>query len=392
MAVPNSLKTTFILVLFCLLVSTRAGAQNCINGPYEANQELLDSFNENQSLMKQAYLHSKVQHSNDTNGEISEFAEILRNCGLKKDVTANLVSPLLQPRRVAKSCITASLKRASRQQAYACSYPAKMKNHLAHSEQSEPLDLGAAKRGNIQCITQDYIDYLHFAVNLAAKCLSSEGAVDTQSLFRKINAETGFNLSLASEGGIGLMQITGYCAREFTTKLGNGHYIFREVINSSNPACEPFKKIAENDLKRSPSTAKENYCAWVNPGDGLARNLLYGLGYQVHMRKTKVLPIIEDKFPHLADNKEVVREMETVTFGRGGIKQLKWILQKFRFSKKTTAAQVKTAISNESEYNNETEGKMREILCIQNGITNKDECANANFTPADLAGNKCVSK
>lgn len=377
-----------LLFFGVLQTPTQAFAQVCLNGPYEHNTEIVESFEQSRAALKQAYVSGSLPRPDG--GDISSGE---CHCRSERKLTEKLKYDFNKPSPLAKACVVAALRRGVSQTAFTCNYPSETLRRPISSETPPSVltALGPDPDKKNQCMTEDYADYLRYSVNLAAECLSTEGAVDVQSLFAKINNETAFNVSIGYDGGVGLMQVTGVCADEMAGAKGGGRYVLENILKSPKKACEPFRKIAENDLKSPPTTDSKNYCNWVGPGEGLTRSLLYGLGYQVHMRKTVVIPLLQQLMPQFASNREVIREMEYITYGRGGIKELKWILAKHRMSKRSKLRDVLKALHKDSPYVREVEGKMHEVLCLKKQINPATPaCKKLKFSPAQLSGSECV--
>ncbi|MES3037982.1 MAG: hypothetical protein V4736_08760 [Bdellovibrionota bacterium] len=58
------------------------------------------------------------------------------------------------------------------------------------------------------CYTSEMIDYLTWSFNSAIECMSDDIQMDARLIFMKMSNESLFNFSVASEGGVGLGQLT----------------------------------------------------------------------------------------------------------------------------------------------------------------------------------------
>lgn len=262
--------------------------------------------------------------------------------------------------QIKKACIEASLQREPGNNGYSClnGQPKKFSN----SGSSAP------------CLNQTTVDFLHFAVNKATACISDgRMPIDPRIILKKINNETAFNFYIAYPGGVGIGQlisdpvkdIAGYTKNGKFIK-GNASYVLEDLMNSKNPACAAFKEILKNDLKTPPphGGATKNYCTWVSPDQGLARSLIYGMGYYVHVRDKVIKPALEKRASKLANNAEVLNYLTLHAYGPDGPEGAKSLVRQLRFSNTTAPGEARSKIEGASTYLKSTEKKMEELLDI----------------------------
>lgn len=262
--------------------------------------------------------------------------------------------------QIKKACIEASLQREPGNNGYSClsGQPKKFSN----SGSSAP------------CLNQTTVDFLHFAINKATACISDGRIpVDPRIILKKINNETAFNFYIAYPGGVGIGQlisdpvkdIAGYTKNGKFIK-GNASYILEDLMDSKNPACAAFKEILKNDLKTPPphGGATRNYCTWVSPDKGLARSLIYGMGYYVHVRDKVIKPALERRAAKLANNAEVLNYLTLHAYGPDGPEGAKTLLRQLRINDGTTPGEARSRIEGASGYLKSTEKKMEELLDI----------------------------
>lgn len=280
-----------------------------------------------------------------------------------KIITVNL------PLKIKKSCIEASLKRDIKNTGYIC------KDNIPHKFENSS--------GNAPCITPELSDYVTFAVNEAINCVSPDTTpIDASFIMKKINNETGFNFFLGYNGGVGIGQLTSSPIKEVAgwnekikSKLvyneGQAKAILAEIANSSKASCQSFKNILEEDLQTPPpSPARQaNYCSWVSPGKGLARNLFYSLAYYRWIRDQVITPKLETKAPHLLEDADLVNSLTLVAYGPGGLTEAKTIIDKMRINSKTNPKKALDIVRNKSAYVKQTEDKMSELGLNKNGET-----------------------
>jgi len=381
-------------------------APMCINKADPNNTQLLESISANRDPLRLAYLVSKKEKTaqkNDSNvcpetdpfkKQIKTISRVLaqatgQNIEAKaapqpksaKETAYVPTGP--RPALIKKECIKASLQRAPGNTGYTC------------DADNTPKPYGTAGGATLQCVTDETADYITFSVNKAIQCMSPKQPIDSRVLYTKINNESGFNFSLASPGGVSSPQLTTRGAGEVghPTK-GNGHYLLQEIIDSKNPACEPFKNIARQDLKDSPlPITRAKYCDWINPGNGLARSLVYSIGLYLTQRDYYIIPAVEKRAPSLTKNRGVMNALSAIAYGREGVDHAKWLLQKYRVDKNTTASRLRKELLHGSEYLKEMEDKTREAACINRGLhPSSNKCEGLKLSQSQLDGDECVTK
>jgi hypothetical protein len=420
----------FLLCFFFIILELLSGAafaQNedilapppappiqCINGASPLKHELMDSFEDNQDPLKMAYLNYKLSQKHPLlaltmamcgqitlqEQNLSFFARFGEAISLAFTTSpSDLLNPSLDgiyhkpeneknpatsssPFEIKKECIEVSMKRRSGNTQYACQFPSK-----GPHVQNQAVNVGKATADNNQCFNQSMLDYTHFAVNEALDCIAGDTPIDRRSIWKKINTESASNYSVSSDGGQGLMQITSAAKDDM---LERGRTLMQNVANSSKKSCAPFKHIAKKDLEKAPKiSGDESICDWAGPGDGLARNLLYGIGYTIFMRDNEVVPALEKISPRLAKMKGVVERLTIMTYGREGIRGVKATMAGTGMSGKSNEEHLNAAITKRSAYVAENEAKQKEYLCIINGI-DMDSCKKTKFSKDEMAANKCV--
>ncbi|MBK9322629.1 MAG: hypothetical protein IPM97_06685 [Bdellovibrionaceae bacterium] len=387
----------------------------CVNGASPLNRDLIESFNENRDPLKVAFLEyqkttypysqailpppSNCEPNAVFKKQLGFFGELAdkfsgifdtkfdqvnpQDLALKARLEIEKAKELNRPKpfQIKKDCVKASLQRKAGREEYVCKPDAQ-----------RALRVGIAAGKSAQCYNEELVDYIHFALNQAIDCLSQDNAIDSRNILKKMNAETGFNFSVCWRGGCGMSQITSPAMKELSTDIGNGKYILEGVTKSIKKSCEPFKHIAERDLAKPPKIYKT--CDWVSPGDGLARNLIYGIGYHVHMRDTQITPALNKLAPQMVQDKDVINALTSMSYGREGIKGVKGLLRRNRISKTTPPSKLRDIIESDSRYLSETQKKQKELLCLQKGHSfgRNSQCSVTTFSDEEMAGNSCVSE
>ncbi len=199
---------------------------------------------------------------------IDALCKVTGNAGIIKSLQKNLssIKESITIPQIKNTCIQGSLKRGNEQPGYFC-----------QNDSSTPTKIGSAGI-NGPCITSEMTDYLTWATNKAIECLNDPSRpIDPLVIFKKFNNETGFSFFTAYGGGTGLGQLTSTAIEQIS---GNTNLI-ENVLKSDRPACQPFKKALS--LEPKPTTTAP-ICQWINPNDGLARNLIYSIGYFLNTR------------------------------------------------------------------------------------------------------------
>lgn len=373
----------YIFIILSSFFALQAEAQNvCVNdrsgAKGAANQDINKSVDEAKDPLTKAFLAQRTSPSQAsgycatcaTGGQSTPASSLASRM---KDIVAHES----KGNSIRKDCIEASLQRSPGNRGYSCY--SKKKGSFDNSGSTTP------------CLNQKTVDLVHFAMNEAISCMSSgRNPIDARFIFKKINNETAFNFYVAYGGGKGIGQLTSDAVNEIAGwneggkfMQGNAFYILEDLMKSDNPACAPFKEILKDDLKSpppSPGNARNN-CTWVAPGAGLARNLIYGLGYYIHMRDQVIRPYLQRKAPKLAQNRETLSYLTLVAYGPGGMREAKSLIDRLRLSNSSIASDVKNKIVSKNTYVRNTESKMKEFVQIYQP---------EDATPADFRGDTCM--
>lgn len=285
------------------------------------------------------------------------------------------------PPRVAKQidrkCLDASIKRDIAGDGYQCTAKGKIKF------KNSP---------NSPCYTPHVADFVQFTLNEGIECLSQgREPIDARIILKKLNLETGFNFYMANDGGKGIGQLTDPPIKDLSGwtengkfRKGDAQHILKGIAESKSPYCKSFKSMAEEDLK-SPAPLPgnpANYCHWVNPGNGVARNIMYALGYFIHLRDDLIGPHLKAKGPQFAKDPDVLNYFTMIGYGPKGQRYAKALMDTFRLkSVKQSSDEVKKKILAHSAYVSSAEKKMSELL---------DKLNIKSPTKDDKKGDLCV--
>ena len=188
------------------------------------------------------------------------------------------------------------------------------------------------------CLTESMVDYVHFAVDEATKCVNaiSEYPIDPMILFKKFNRESGFGYYLQSERGNGVGQLTSIAMKEMVMDKHDGK-VYRDKALET-PACRnfhnmlskpvDFPKINRRDSAGNVIMGKDGkplktqvvrICQLVNSQDGLARNLFYSMALFSHNRDTHRNAIGKKMRKLGIFNETTINYMTLVSYGRNGL-------------------------------------------------------------------------
>lgn len=149
------------------------------------------------------------------------------------------------------------------------------------------------------CNTEEILHYQNAVISNFYGCLKSMNlpTLSPKYLFKKYSHESGFKPYYSYSGGHGISQLVD----EFIADLyepERGLPFIKMVANSETPECSIARKILNTDLKSSgknlnnrPTTKKA--CSFVEIGDGLERNILYGLIGAAKIAALELKPIFE---------------------------------------------------------------------------------------------------
>lgn len=229
-----------------------------------------------------------------------------------KDCKIKYLPPPKYAPEIDKACVTRTIERLSNNSP-------QFKCDSNDVEGSSTKDL---------CFTDDLIDYTHWSVNNAIKCLSPKRKgeeIDPNIVTLKINRESNFNFAPCNEGGCGLLQTTT-CARDemmgcspspyccsqadaackagancgsrssgrnfISQQLAENSKTIGQYKNIPNP-CEPYKNLIDYDkeIQEDNSEPKRLFdqdfkkrCQTISLEEGMHRNIINGIGLYLFYR------------------------------------------------------------------------------------------------------------
>lgn len=352
------------LVLTCLFMSLAqvAGGSECLQGSpnnqrFKRILETSDSY-----LVKEFRM---VTGFKTTQGSLGCAGE---KCSTSKE-------PLALPGTISeipKECIQASLKRKVAQRSIECKRTPQgnwsVTKHSSHSK-SKP------------CFDQSTVDYTHYVTNKVISCFQGlpmkngvTETIDPAVLYSKLNNESGFNFTYSYEGGVGAGQLTKWAVQEMNvlspkrtggkTVKGGGRFILDNILNSSKPECAGLKPVIENDLKFKYHTPRTISCEWTSMETGLARNLIYSIGYYSFLKHQIIGKELKKRAPNAYKDPDVLNLLTLVGYGPLGANRALTLIRTMGMGGHgASLANLKSRL-NQEVYLKNTASKMGEIKRI----------------------------
>lgn len=192
------------------------------------------------------------------------------NCGLTHNRLSDYqkITHAIEIPKIKRECIAASVQRR---------IPGG-NNYCDGDGDRSPLKYTQNLNG--QCITDEIVSYYQWAIRQAYACISYEadGPLDMKLIFRIYNNESGFTPFQKGNAGMGIGQLTTSAVSDMAQEKKPG--ILDRVMSSDRPECRPFQAA----LRAGKPTSTSEICQFQNPNNGIARQLIYTMGYLVRIR------------------------------------------------------------------------------------------------------------
>lgn len=288
---------------------------------------------------------------------------------------STVAKPLALPGAVGeipKECIQASLKRKVAQTSIECKQtPQGNWTYIQHSGRSK----------STPCFDESAVDYTHYVTNKVISCFQGlpmqngvTETIDPTVLYSKLNNESGFNFTYSYKGGVGAGQLTGWAVQEMNvldpsrtkgrTVKGGGRFILDNILASSNPQCAGLKPVIENDLKFKYHSPRKINCEWTSMETGLARNLIYSIGYFSFLKHQIIGKELKKRAPNAYKDPELLNLLTLVGYGPLGANRALTLIRTLGMgSSSAYLAGVKSRLKTEVYLKN-TASKMNEVKRI----------------------------
>lgn len=365
MRATDNKRMRFKFVLPILILNTLLLAQGnqCLDG--SPNNQRFQNILQNSN----AYLVKEFRESTGfriTEGGLACMGSTCRSI-LKPWELTKAVS------EIPKECIQASLKRKVAQTSIECDR--KPNGDWTSKEHS-------ARSSATPCIGDSSVDYIHYVTNKVISCFQGlpmgnglTESIDPKVLYSKLNNESGFNFTYSYKGGVGAGQLTGWAVQEMNvldpkrtegkTVKGNGRFILDEILNSSKPDCASLKPTIENDLRFKYHSPRGVNCEWVSMENGLARNLIYSIGYFSYLKHRVIGKELRKRAPAAAKDPDLLNQLALIAYGPKGTNRALTLIRTKRMGS-NSIANIKNQLRNEVYLQN-TAAKMSEVKRISGG-------------------------
>ena len=358
------MRLKFILPVLFLNLSLLAVGNQCLDGSPKNRKfkRILESSN--YSLVKEFRTKSAFRFQEAGIG-CKDCTTTAQRLGLPEQLT-----------EIPKDCIQASLKRKVAQSSIECT-------RTPEGNWNKPT-MHSPRSKSTPCFDDSSVDYIHFVTNKVISCFQGlsmkngmKEAIDPKVLYSKLNNESSFNFTYSYGGGVGAGQLTGWAVQEMNvlnprrTKgkvvKGNGRFILDEILNSSNPECAGLKPIIENDLKFKYHSPRKISCEWVSLENGLARNLIYSIGYFSFLKHQVIGKELKKRAPLAYKDPELLNLLTLVGYGPGGPNRALTLIRTLRIGAPPYSNEhYKKQLRNE-KYLKNTYAKMAEVKKIAGG-------------------------
>lgn len=359
------MRLQFILLILVFNVSLVAEGNQCLNGSPDNRRfkrilESSDAF-----LVKEFRMRSAFK---PTEGGLGCKGS---NCGsiIKPIALSSAVS------EIPKECIQASLKRKVAQTSIECNrQPGGNWRMTKHSARSK----------GTPCFDDSSVDYVHFVTNKVISCFQGlpmgggvGEAIDPKTLYSKLNNESGFNFTYSYAGGVGAGQLTGWAVQEMNvldprrtrgkSVKGNGRFILDEILKSSNSECSGLKPIIENDLNFKYHSPRKINCEWVSMENGLARNLIYSVGYFSYLKHQVIGKELKKRAPNAYKDQELLNLLTLVGYGPKGANRALTLIRTLKMGAAPYSTEYFKKQLKQEVYLKNTAEKMSEVKKIAGG-------------------------
>lgn len=278
---------------------------------------------------------------------------------------------------IPKTCIVASLKRKVNQTSFDC-----RRRETSNGNYHWKYIKRAGGSARAQCFDDLTVDYIHYVTNKVSNCfqglsgtdklrnLNVVNTVDPKVVYSMINNESGFNFTYSHNGGVGAGQLTSSAVQEMNihnpsrtgrnVQEGQGRYFLDSVLSSNKLACRSLKPVILNDKKFKYHSPQSINCEWTSLETGLARNLIYSIGYFSFLKNSIIGPELKLRAPEAYKDPEILDMLSLIAYGPGGGNKAKQVIRTLNIrSAGKSLERVKQQLKRET-YLAATSNKMRE--------------------------------
>ncbi len=368
--------------------------------------ELVCQMRGNIALQNRSFLDAFLNQTQNTNNACSANP---RNNNM--DDLEAIATTIQRKPRIKRRCIEFSMKRITN-----LNNPRRL---TCRSNQQVPTShtfLSSSSNPHVKqelCITDDIIDYVHFAFEEVFACINAitsehgNRPLDAAQLFTKINNESAFGFFLQSKAGIGLSQLTSIATKELSGNHSGNIYQQSALQNctdpknaSCHPSCQKLRETLSQDLQFT-DKGDVRHCQLVSLGEGIARNLFYGMSLLAHHRdsapQNNIASVLRS---YGTTNPDVIDMASLVSFGRNGLNGVHTSLQQIgdrirrtnQVWSQITPSAMHKHLYDTSPYFKETANRMCEFLNnLPENENNQKDCKKySSYSLEQLKGKECL--
>ncbi|MBL7544013.1 MAG: hypothetical protein JNL11_09360 [Bdellovibrionaceae bacterium] len=286
--------------------------------------------------------------------------------GLCSEYTSELYRLPRNLNEIPKECIVTSMKRKVAQTSIECRRQSDGNwNFVRHSARSK----------NRPCMDSSTADYVHFVTNKVLSCFQGlslkngvKASVDVKMFYAKINNESAFNFSYSYRGGTGIGQLTSSAVREMNVinskgTPGRGRFILDAILNSTKPECQDLRHVIADDMRFRYQKPRETIrtCEWVSMETGLARGLIYSLGFFSFLKNEIIGKQLRRIAPHAYNDPDILNLLTMVGYGPNGANRALELIYELKMHVRATSLDyVKNQLRKE-KYVKATMNKLAEL-------------------------------
>lgn len=174
----------------------------------------------------------------------------------------------------------------------------------------------ARQTSGTPCLSDRYVDFLHYTINSALRCLQSrDNPLDPDTIFEMLNHESAFMGFVNNTGGVGLAQMTSMGVRGvFDPGHGGRENLDALMARSEKQGfCAPFRRLVRPLGRQSIPV-----CQYTEIDDGIAQSAIAGIGlfsyYQTVVTNALVDAGIPRSHPKFA---QMQRALSLISYNSG---------------------------------------------------------------------------
>lgn len=179
---------------------------------------------------------------------------------------------------------------------------------------------GSRSKSRDLCQTSEILIYQNAVISSFMSCAKKLGmtTVSPSTLYGIYSLESGFKPQFASNGGVGMGQVTGIFVDDVHQKW-RGYKFLEKMAQTDLKECEAAKVLAQKDTQEKPKLS--NVCSFIQLGEGFERNVLYTMVGMANAWEKDISPKMQsyiDSHPNSPQVEEIKNLILANTYGYGG--------------------------------------------------------------------------